>query len=519
VTHTWSVPVPATAAPRSDSAAVAGRAYLAVAACAVIVHVGALWNRFAMDDVPIVVTNPLVGHVSGIWRAFAAPYWSPDMGGHLYRPLTIAAFAVDRVVDGAVWFHAVNLLWHAGAAVAITALVRRWTSTAAALGAGLLFAVHPVHVEAVANVVGRAELMATLFALLAVYAAVIRESVGWSVAAAALGVLAKENAAVVPGLIVWAWVLGLARPSRRRVAQFVASWVLVGAAYAAARAAVHHPFGEFQNIAPMFVGESPTTIRLTAIAALADIARLLVFPLILRADYSPDERTVVTSPLDLRFVAGLACALVWGGLLVLAWKRRRTLTAFGLGWIGVALLPVANLLYPVGFYAAERTLYLPSAGLVVAVAAWLARLPRQRLGLVVATLAVLGGVRTALRVPAWRDDPAVTLSVLEDSPRSYVGPKRMIALYLDRHEPAKALAAARVAAEIFDRDPASYATGSVAAFAVGDPQAADSLLAGLERLCSQCLGYYLGTATTARRKGYPEAADSLLARLQGRGAP
>src|SRR5207247_2228429 len=93
-----------------------------------------------------------------------------------------------------------------------------------------------------------------------------------------------------------------------------------------------------------------------------------------------------------------------------------------------------------------RTLYLPSAGLVLAANAALSRLPPERMRLVVAMLCLLGGVRTALRVPTWRDDNAVTQSILEDSPDSYGGPVRMAGVYLDRHEPAKALAAARIAA-------------------------------------------------------------------------
>src|SRR5881296_3477162 len=322
------------------------RLYAVVAACAVVVYLGALWNRFAVDDLPIIVLNPLVADPAGMWRAFAAPYWSADLGGHMYRPLVIASFALDHLIDGTAWFHAVNLLWHAGVAVAVAALARRWTDDAGALVAGLLFAVHPLHVEAVANVVGRAELMAALFTVLAVYASLARQSVGWSAAALGLGLLSKENAAVAPALIALAWMLGLARPERRRVGLFLASWLLVGGAYA--------------------------------------VARLLVFPLTLRVDYSPAERTVVTTPLDPRFLAGLACALIWGALLWLAWKRGRKLEAFGLGWIGIALLPVANLLYPAGFYLAERTLYLPSVGLVIAAAAWLGRLPREALRPVVA---------------------------------------------------------------------------------------------------------------------------------------
>jgi len=295
----------------------------------------------------------------------------------------------------------------------------------------------------------------------------------------------------------------------------------VGAAYAAVRTLVRQPFGGYMSIAPMFIGQSWLSVRLTAVAALADGVRLLVFPLTLRVDYSPNERTVVTSPLDLRFAAGLFCALAWGALLLVAWKRGRKLEAFGLGWIGVALLPVANLLYPAGFYVAERTLYLPSAGLVLAASAALSRLPADRVRLVVAVLCLLGGVRTALRVPTWRDDNAVTQSILEDSPDSYGGPVRMAGVYLDRHEPAKALAAARIAAGIAPYDPWVYATGTVAALAMGDSHAADSLIARLERFCSGtcAAGYLRYEATMARAHGYPGTADSLMARAARVEAP
>jgi len=499
----------------------ARRIYLTVGLCAVVVYLGALWNQFALDDLPIIVVNPLVTHPSGLWRAFAAPYWTPELGGHMYRPLVIAGFALDALVDGTVWFHAVNLLWHAGAAVAVAALARRWMETPGGLVAGLLFAVHPVHVEAVANVVGRGELMAAVFAVLTVYAALGRAHAGWSAAALVFGLLSKENAAVAPALVVWAWILGLDRPDRRRMVSLLVGWVLVGAAYAAVRTLVRQPFGGYMSVAPMFIGQSWLSVRLTAVAALADVARLLVFPLTLRVDYSPNERTVVTSPLDPRFAAGLFCALAWGALLFVAWKRGRKLEAFGLGWIGVALLPVANLLYPAGFYVAERTLYLPSAGLVLAASAALSRLPPDRVRLVVAILCLLGGVRTALRVPTWRDDNAVTQSILEDSPDSYGGPVRMAGVYLDRHEPAKALAAARIAGGIAPYDPWVYATGTVAALAMGDTRAADSLLARLERFCSGACaaGYLRYEATMARAHGYPGTADSLLARATRLQAP
>src|SRR2546428_3103030 len=153
------------------------RVYLAVAACAVVVCLGALGNRFAMDDLYVIVFNPLVHSASGIWRAFGAPYWPPDYGGKMYRPLVVATFGLDRLADGSAWFHAVNVLCHGAAAVVAAALARRWAGARGALVAGVVFAVHPVHVEAVANVVGRAEPLAQLLTMPAVSSALGRASV------------------------------------------------------------------------------------------------------------------------------------------------------------------------------------------------------------------------------------------------------------------------------------------------------------------------------------------------------
>ena len=492
----------------------AKRLYVAVAACAVVVHIGALWNGFAMDDLYIIVWNPLVHSAEGLWRAFVVPYWPPDLGGKLYRPLAVASYTLDGLVDDAPWFHAVNLLWHAGAAVAVAALARRWAGATTALVAGLIFAVHPVHVEAIANVIGRAELMAAAGVCLAVYAALVKESIGWSALALAVGLLSKENAAVAPVLIVWGWALGFARPPRHRMMAFVGSWLAIAAVYVALRGTVLAPYGRLHDIAPVFVGQSPVAVRLTAVAALADVLRLLVFPLTLRVDYSPAERTIVTSLLDVRLLLGLGALAVWAGLLLGAWRHQRKLEAFGLGWIAIALLPVSNLLIPVGILLAERTLYLPSAGLALAAGAALARLPFARLRVVAVVLVLAGGIRSALRVPVWRDDGAVTLSILEDSPDSYRGPARMGALYQSRGDAARALESFRIAARTFDRDAATYVASADAAFKLGRPALADSLLTRAEQICYHCWGLYRTQALAAQARGDSAVADSLRRRVR-----
>jgi hypothetical protein len=491
------------------------RLYLAVVLCAVIPSLPSLWNGFAMDDLYIIVWNPLVHSIEGVWMGFGAPYWPPDLGGQMYRPLPLASFALSWALAGdhPALFHAMNLLWHAAATVAVAAVANRLADTRAAFVAGLIFGVHPVHVEAVANVIGLGELMAATGVCLAVYAAVVRQDVVLSGLALLLGLLSKENAVVAPALIVWAWMVW-SRPSPRRLVAFVSSWVLLGGVYLALRGLVLHPYARLHAIAPVFLGESFSAGRLTAVAALGDVTRLLLFPLSLRVDYSPAERTIVRSLLDGRFALGLACLALWAVLLVMSWRRGRRVEAFGLGWIAIAFLPVSNLLFSTGVLLAERTLYLPSVGLALVVGGALTRLPFPRLRVAVGLVVLAGAVRSAVRIPVWRDDFAVTQSILEDSPDSYRGPARMAALYQSHRQPDRALAALRIAARTYDRDPTLFVAGADAAFTLGRPLLADSLLLRAEQLCFRCLGSYRIQALAARTRGDTAVADSLLARAQ-----
>ena len=334
----------------------------------------------------------------------------------------------------------------------------------------------------------------------------------WSTAALVLALLSKENAAVAPALIALAWVLGLSRPPKRRLLAFASALGAVAIGYFAVRWAVLHRYTGFADIAPVFVGAAALPVRLTAVAALADVARLLVFPLRLRVDYSLQERTLIATASDPRFLVGVLCVAVWAALLVLAWRRRRRVEVYGLAWIALAFLPVANLLFPVGILIGERTLYLPSAGLALAAGTWLAGLQTRVRGLLVGLVVVAGAARTALRVPVWHDDTAVTLSILEDSPRSYRGPQYAAALLQASRNPTRALEYYRTALAIYDRDSRLFIGAADAAFALRRPALADSLLERARQLCGRCDVNYANQANAARARGDGAVADSLLRR-------
>lgn len=476
----------------------------------------------------VVRDNALVHSLAGLWRAFVAPYWPAAADPSLYRPLVLADFSLDwSVSHHAFLFHLLNVVWHAAIAVALALAARRRIGDAGALVAGALFAVHPVHVEAVASVVGRAELLSTAGVLAAVGAALLGDRLGWSLLAWGAALLAKENAAVAPALVVLGWALGVApRPPRRRLLAWAAGWAGVFAAYTALRFAVLHGFAPHRVVAWVFTGLSPLEARLTGVSAWTDAARLLLVPLTLRVDYSPAERTAVTAALDPRFVAGAACGLVWVLLVVWAWRRGWRDAAFGLGWIGVAYLPVANLFFPSGVFVAERTLYLPSVGLAYAAGAIVARGgaagPRtgRPLGAAVALLVLLGAVRTALRVPVWRDDARFFVSMVDDSPRSFVWAVSAARAFADHGSPERALEAARLAASDFPRGTEAYFLAARAAYDLGRPALADSVLAPVDRDCgAECAGLYAAAADSLRQRGDTAAARRLLDHYRRRRSP
>jgi len=125
------------------------------------VYANSLGNGFTFDDNWLIVENPVVmeGRVAD---AFTAPYWRGARGGtENYRPIMLSSFGLEwAAFDGSAFeFHVVSVLVHVLVCLLVLALLTRFVSIPAAFLGVLLFA---EHVEAVANVVGRAELYAAL---------------------------------------------------------------------------------------------------------------------------------------------------------------------------------------------------------------------------------------------------------------------------------------------------------------------------------------------------------------------
>lgn len=409
---------------------------------------------FTLDDVPIIEENELIADLSNIPRFFTTNYWGEsekftDKG--LYRPLVITSYALNYAVGGlsTPGYHAVNIALHAVAGILLLFLVLQltrdlWTAFIAAV----LFAVHPIHTEVVAGIVGRAEIMAlvgTLACCLLYLRAMepvasevggqrhIRSTllVAGSIIAFAGGCFSKEIGVVAPAVII---LCELMMPRRRallrgRPAALIAfaGYAVVAVTYLNMRAAAISGM----SISIGYFGISAADRFWTAMRVCFEYVMLMLAPIRLSADYWVSDVPIAASPFEPGVLAALAVLAAFIALIAWSWRTsargnaRWILVGWGLAFFLVTLFPVSNLVRPIGVMKAERLLYTPSAGFLAAVAALAAAaLRRRRLRLFILPLligvVVAASIRSWMRNYDWKDNRTLAEVTLRASPNSVI---------------------------------------------------------------------------------------------------
>lgn len=440
------------------------------------VYANSLSNGFVWDD-SIILTRQLP--VFRTWRQVLftppdIPQFSPDY----YRPLVVATYLLDQRLWGGspAGFHLTVVLAHSltSAAVFFLALAlfrgaqrggaarpSGYAAHAGALAAAALFAVHPIHTEAVAWVAGRGDVMATLFGVVAAIAHLrSRRRPAWSAVAglAALpALLAKEVAvALVAILPAWDWLVG--RGERTPVS--------VGRASCGAPAG--EPPGLLLRYAPLVAAlavysglrlsvvgsgvRSEATLGVPGLGSIVAAVGTYLWKLCVPMRLNAYIAAVPSQPWAL---AGGAAAVI--GLVVLGvWGARRggRDVPAALLWVGAGLVPSLLILVKLPEVPiAERYLYFPSVGFCLLggrlVALGVARERVSRLATAALLLLVLGGwaVNTVHRNRVWRDDRSLWTDTSTKSPGAGL-PFRSLAVVLQKEGHfAQAEAMYRVALE------------------------------------------------------------------------
>ena len=474
---------------------------LLLACACTLCYANGLTGDFTYDDKAIVRDNFRIRSVGRVGDIFTTQYFGGPPGtGTAYRPILLLSFAVQWWIHGSapVPFHVVNVLLHVVATLLVAKLfLKVGIPPPAAVGAALLFAVHPLHVEAVTSIVGRGETLAAVLALACILLALRWTDGGerrrWALAGSLLAYLlanlTKESAAVTPALVFLflAWMAdgGLG-------ARILAAWKR-GLAFYAGSAFVL--FGVFALRGWILGGalrskntgiyqlENPLA-PLSAVARAANASAIffrylgrLVLPVRLSADESAWSILVLTPRELLGFAAPALLAVL---VIAAVWRLRdRSVPAAGLLFLVLAALPASNLLFPTGTIFAERLMYLPSAGFcliagaaVIGGANRFVEVPLARLS-VIAALAVAFGARTVIRNPVWDSDLALFENLVRVSPASAKAHYDYAYASAEAGETRRALEHYAKATEIFPRYWDAWAGQGRMRRALGDLEGAE----------------------------------------------
>jgi tetratricopeptide (TPR) repeat protein len=373
-------------------------------AVAMLVYGDSLENQFTQDDELYVVHNERVSSPS------IRGLFEPIKVTNLFRPVTFSTFALNWAAGGAQPFgyHLVNLLLHAAVTLLLYLLLEallepRPQARTVAFVAALLFAVHPIHAEAVASVVGRSELLAGGF-LLAAWLLHLRDRQISALICFLLALLSKESAVVfLPLALIGDYARGKMKPLGRygwitglTVLYLGALWRIAGGRFG-------------QNYIPVLDNPLvllPANLRiLNALRVAWKYVGLQVYPATLSCDYSYDAITLYSNWQHTIPPAVAAAFLLALWVWALRTKRSGWALAGAIYLGGFAV--TANVLIPTGTIMGERLAYLPSAGFCLLVALMWIRLENYNRNVAWGVFIILGAalaVRTVVRNRDWRDD-------------------------------------------------------------------------------------------------------------------
>lgn len=336
----------------------------------ILVFVNTFWGEFVYDDYPIVVNNPEIKY----WH-----FW--DIWGVMGRSTRTLSLMLDYHLFGnsPFGYHFQNIFWHLTSVLLLYLVLTKLSGDRlTSFMASLLFAIHPIHVEAVANIANRKELLCMTFSLSSflLYMQFInkRDNKRWlwlagSLLSWYLALNSKEVAIVLPLSLVAYEYIFLPKESRWLSGRpaILSSVLFIGAIATSIYLFSGIDFSKVDHILTLGGDRGETTyysVFLTSARAFWHYIKLLLFPFNLSPEYIIELSTSLANP-SLIFLWCLKLLFLLSPFYLL---RKNALVAFGLFWFVIHYIPVSNII-PLTYIVADRYMYIPSAGLCLAMAA------------------------------------------------------------------------------------------------------------------------------------------------------
>lgn len=404
--------------------------------CAVLLYANTLTFGFVLDDVAVITKNKFVQHgISGIPDILTTFYWQGywEQNTGLYRPLSLISFAVEWEIspDNPFIHHLSNIILYA---LSITVLYRlllkllhKYTPLLSAATC-LVFAMHPLHTEVVSNIKSKDEILCFLFFALMANDVLRHKKMTWiGTMYFFLALLSKESAVMfLPAIFLM--LLMFTEANAKTISKQLIPAVIVTGIWTTARffilknAPAHIPYTYADN--SLLACDNILSQKLTAITILGKYLLQFILPLQFSYDYSFNQIPCATFS-DANLWMALAIIML---LIIVAIKTFSTKPAisFGILFFFLTILPVSNLLFNIGTTKADRLMFTPILGLLIALMYFVFHLTSQltkatlssKPAVIATTIAVLCFALSFERSTAWASNYNLFTTDINNAPNS-----------------------------------------------------------------------------------------------------
>lgn len=412
------------------------------------IYTNSLHGEFVMDDSAAIVKNmdlrPNVTNISDIFRNdfWGTPIHTED-SHKSYRPLTVLTYRLNFWIHGLDTFgyHVINVFAHGAATFLFTLCAIDLIDRSTGIMAGIFFALHPIHTEAVSSVVGRAETLSACFFCLAylVYSRTVvpssslAYSLVWQLCIvfplSIISMLCKEGGLTVLGTCMVLDFISSRRNPQKIFWSHAAVRSLISSTFIVVTLISRSVLLTVTNFSPTFSDvdnyihyskDSSTKMRSYAYLHFMYVKQL-VFPYQLSCDWSYEAFPLVESWTDIRLLCPFMMYVIAFLIIVNAYLHRNVpLMVSTLGMGILPFVPSSNLLFPVATVLGERLLYLPSMGFVLLLSMVISKLPFSSYGRwsIALVLAAVYSQKTWVRNQEWANALSLFESAIQVVPNS-----------------------------------------------------------------------------------------------------
>lgn len=418
-----------------------------LAILAFLLYANTLGHDFVLDDPLVITLNKYVqSGLSGWADIFTHSYRAGSSvstdSEYMYRPLSVAAFAFEWALapNAPGFFHFVNGMWYALVAGMLLLCLNKIMpdkSIWLLAGATLLFTVHPLHTEVVANIKSRDELMSSFFSLLTIYwywdfvQKQDMKKLFMALSAYFLALMAKEGAATLLVIVpLSVYFLDNRRQFGQAVVQSIGLWLvfllwfMIRWSVMKGKMGYTPDFNDNQLVAATFMERWASGFVL-----LAKYAQLLFWPSVLSWDYSYNQIPSANWANPLALISAIAHVGLGVYALIKAFKR--DWFAFLILAYFASMALYTNQFILIGTLLGERLVFFASIWFSLALAGiiWLASgnklaaMPENKnpglFIVLVAVLSVAGACRTWMRNQDWKNNSTLFIRDAENAPNSF----------------------------------------------------------------------------------------------------